>query len=627
MNKYQAHLLCYGKGASTTFSTAPASLRPGTAFSCPDYSDQDILIAGGFPAIHPDSSFPLSPTLQLNSDLGNFSAAALHQIASVELSRHTGTRFRSYSLAPDARVVVLADNQDKLYSFIDTYGSLLDLQPLLLKDYHPELTTAHKLEIDCSEKEYLIGFQVKAPILTERCTYCGACGTACPEDCLSEQLFLDFSRCTLCKECVAACPNDALDLHGIEQRKISSPALLVLDNVAIDLPQGSTRIYRESELPLLFTSIGEYLVDEVVSCNNSICQYLAPHKTGCTRCAEVCPEQAVTLTGDGVQIDQQRCTECGNCIATCPTGALQYLRFSDQQFLEYWAELDVSDTKTVVIGNEAQLHRFWWKNGTERFASTFFLEYPNPEALTSMHLLTLYGAGARRILLLTTEAQKEEGSTFTEQASQTNQILASLGGDLSVVQVTEPEKLSAILVQPVNTQSVRHRVIKDQGNRRATLALLLATLLEDQSPSPSTLIGEAFNTFGTILCDKDNCTQCLACLSCCSIEALQANEEHFALISNASHCVQCGSCISICPENALSSKHGLELNSDFFQAHELSRAEPARCADCGKIFGTRKSLDRVRLLLAEKSPQNFDPELLAYCDTCRVVRLFEGQQS
>jgi len=140
MNNYPAHLLCYGKGANTTFSSAPASLHPGTAFSCPNYSDQDILLAGGFPEIHPDSLFPLSPTLQLNGDLGNFNAAALHQIASVELSRHTGTRFRSYTLAPDTRVIVLADNQDKLFSFIDTYGSLLDLQPLLLKGYHPELT-------------------------------------------------------------------------------------------------------------------------------------------------------------------------------------------------------------------------------------------------------------------------------------------------------------------------------------------------------------------------------------------------------------------------------------------------------------------------------------------------------
>jgi len=626
MNNYPAHLLCYGKGANTTFSSAPASLHPGTAFSCPNYSDQDILLAGGFPEIHPDSLFPLSPTLQLNGDLGNFNAAALHQIASVELSRHTGTRFRSYTLAPDTRVIVLADNQDKLFSFIDTYGSLLDLQPLLLKGYHPELTTIHNLEISCSEKECLINYQVKAPILAERCTYCGACGAVCPEDCLSNQLFLDFSRCTLCKECVAVCENDALDLHAIEQRKISSPALLVLDNVSLDLEQTNNRIYREDELPRLFASIGEYLVDEVVHCNRSICQYLAPHKTGCTRCAKACPEQAIILTEDGIEVDQLRCTECGSCIATCPTGALQYQRFSDQQFLDYWAQLDISDTKTIVIGDEKQLHNFWWKHGTERFSSTFFLEYPNPTALTSMHLLTLYGAGARRIILLSPK-QKEISQDFTEQVSQTNQIIASLTGDESVTQITQPEKLSVILIEAVDKQSVRLRVIKDQGNRRANIALLLAALMEDQTASPSILADENFSTFGTIICDEDSCTQCLACLSCCHIEALQANEEQFTLISSPSHCVQCGSCIAICPENALSSKSGLALNNSFFQTHELSRAEPAQCKGCGKIFGTRKSLDRVRLLLAEKSPQDFDPELLAYCDTCRVVRIFEGQQS
>lgn len=623
MNEYPAHLLCYGKGANTTFTSVPASLHPGTPFSCPDYPEQDILLAGGFPAIHPDSSFPLSPTLQLNCDLGNFSTAALHQIASVELSRHTGTRFRSYSLTPDPRVIVLGDDPDRLLSFIDTYGTLLDLQPLLLQGYHPDLTTVSRLEIDCSGKECRISCQVKTPVLTSRCSYCGACGPACPEDCLSEQLFLDFSRCTLCNECVAACPNDALDLHGIEQRDISSPALLVLDNVAIDLPQGNRPIYRESELELLFATIGEFLVDEVVSCNDSICQYLAPHKTGCTRCAEVCPEQAIHLTENGVQIDQQLCTECGSCIATCPTGALQYLRFSDQQFLHYWADLDISDTKTIVLGNEAQLHRFWWKTGTDHFSSTFFLEYPNPTALTSMHLLTLYSSGARRIILLNS-GQEEENKSFMEQITQANQIIESLAENHAVIQLADPGKLAAILARPVNDQSVRVRTIKDQGNRRATLAYLLAALLEDKMVSPITLTDEAFNTFGTIICDEDSCTQCLACLSCCHIEALQADEEHFTLIFNGSHCVQCGSCIAICPENALSNECGLELTEDFFQTHELSRAEPARCAACGKIFGTLKSLDRVRLLLAEKAAVNYDPELLAYCDTCRVVRIFEG---
>ncbi len=626
MNEYLAHLLYYGKGAETIFSSAPAQQCPGTAFACRDQSDNDILIAGGFPGVHPDASFPLSPTLQLNADFGNFSDAALQQIASAELFRHTGTRFRSYTLVPDPRIVILSNSQDRLFSFIDTYGGVLDLQPLLLHGYHPELTTANNLEIESLKKECRISYQVKTPLLAERCTYCGACGPACPEECLSEQLFLDFSRCTLCKECVAACPNDALDLHAVEQRKVSAPALLILDDVTTDLPQGRERIYRENDLAMLFASIGEYQVDEVIVCNSTICQYSAPHKTGCTRCADVCPAEAVTLTEDGVQIDQQRCTECGNCIATCPTGALQYLRFNDQQFLQYWSQLKVPGIETIVIGSEAQLHRFWWRTEASSFSSTFFLEYPNPQALTSMHFLALYGAGAMRILLLT-DAEEGKEETFMEQVGQANQIVASLDGDPQTIHTTDPSKLSPLLAQAGERQSTRIAVIKDKGNRRATLAALLSSLVEERTASPSRLDNEYFSTFGTILCDEERCTQCLACLSCCHIEALQADEEHFALLSNSSHCVQCGSCIALCPENALSGRNGLELDGDFFKYHELSKAEPALCANCGKVFGTRKSLDRVRLLLAEKSPQNFDSELLAYCDTCRVVRIFEAQQS
>jgi ferredoxin len=623
MNNYPAHLLCYGKGTDTIFSSASAPLYPGTAFSCPGYRDQDILLAGGFPAIHPDSAFPLSPTLQLNGDLGNFDAAAMQQIASVELSRHTSTRFRSYTLAPVKRVVVLADNQEKLFSFIDTYGSVLELQPLLLKGYHPDLTTAHNLEINCSAKECLIKYQVKSPVLTERCTYCGACGVVCPEDCLSEQLFLDFSKCSLCKECVTACQNNALDLHGIEQRKISAPALIILGDVDVDIKQMTKRIFRENELGQLFASIGEYLVDEVVQCNKSICQYLAPHKTGCTRCAMVCPEKAISLTGDGVKIDQERCTECGNCIATCPTGAMQYLRFTDQQFLEYWAELDVSDSKTVVIGDEAQLHRFWWRTGTGRFPSTFFMEYPNPEALTSMHFLTLYGTGIRRIILLTSEKERFSGA-FTEQIDQTNQITSSLEEEASFVQISQTINLSELLVEDVGKQSAHLKVLEDHGNRRANIAVLLTTLLTSHTPSPSTLTGEAFSTFGTILCDEDSCTQCLACLSCCQVQALQSNQEQLSLLSNASHCVQCGSCVTICPENALTLQSGLILSDEFFNRKTISQAEPAKCKGCGKVFGTRKSLEKVMAILTAKNMWDSEDDLLSYCEDCRVVNLYKS---
>lgn len=43
--------------------------------------------------------------------------------------------------------------------------------------------------------------------------------------------------------------------------------------------------------------------------------------SGCGVCAAVCPQGAISLTGEGVAFDPARCTGCGECVAACPTGA------------------------------------------------------------------------------------------------------------------------------------------------------------------------------------------------------------------------------------------------------------------------------------------------------------------
>ncbi|MEW6569193.1 MAG: glycyl-radical enzyme activating protein [Chloroflexota bacterium] len=46
---------------------------------------------------------------------------------------------------------------------------------------------------------------------------------------------------------------------------------------------------------------------------------------GARECLRVCPEEALTLTPDGMWIDRQRCTVCGKCAEACPAAALEVI--------------------------------------------------------------------------------------------------------------------------------------------------------------------------------------------------------------------------------------------------------------------------------------------------------------
>lgn len=51
--------------------------------------------------------------------------------------------------------------------------------------------------------------------------------------------------------------------------------------------------------------------------------YTASKCIGAKDCVEVCPEDALTLTPDGIVTDAEKCTLCGLCADACPTKAIE----------------------------------------------------------------------------------------------------------------------------------------------------------------------------------------------------------------------------------------------------------------------------------------------------------------
>lgn len=618
MRNYSGHFLRSSKGANSDFSSAPLTIHPGAVFNNGPEADETILLGGGFPATSAHSSFPLSPTLQLNGDLSDTDTTEMTALARAELIRHNSQSYRSYTLEADARVTVLATDATVLHTFISTYGGVLQITPILSKGYAPEFTTIQGLQIEDVGEGLKLSFTVKHPVDRDRCTSCGACGEACPEQCLDEQLFLDFSRCSFCKECINSCPHEAIDLHGVEGRELTSPALLILEGVEAELPERTKNIYFETELSALFASIYAREVDEIIDWKASICQYSPRLQTGCSACVDSCPHGAVQQTREAIILDHLACLECGACLSSCPTGALQYKRFDDLHFIEYFRTFPLQPGSTVVLGDEGALHKHWWYSPKKRLPNIFFMEQQQPAALHAMHLLFLYCMGAKQILILT-----EGQASPTAQMQITNRILAELFSQKQPVRMVNSDQLNE-LHQGAEENNAPHRFYHDfsYSNRREKLMALVQFLLLQSSAEPEHLTGAGAEDFGTILCDEDKCTGCNACIGECRTGSLTTDGKNFSLCHTPALCVQCGICVSVCPENALSTQHGLSLEEIFFKEQVLATTEPARCKSCGKVFGSRKSLEKVMSILSARGMWDKNDDLLSYCENCRIISLY-----
>ena len=42
----------------------------------------------------------------------------------------------------------------------------------------------------------------------------------------------------------------------------------------------------------------------------------------CTKCAQVCPVDAIPIANNLAYIDPVKCIACGKCVPVCPTGAI-----------------------------------------------------------------------------------------------------------------------------------------------------------------------------------------------------------------------------------------------------------------------------------------------------------------
>ena len=134
--------------------------------------------------------------------------------------------------------------------------------------------------------------------------------------------------------------------------------------------------------------------------------------------------------------------------------------------------------------------------------------------------------------------------------------------------------------------------------------------------------------YGRLDINNESCTLCLSCVSACPAGALQDNPETPQLLFREDACIQCGICVKTCPEKVISLVPQFNLSDSALSNEIINEDEPFPCKNCGKIFGTKKSIEAIKGRLTKHSMFLSEDrlDLILMCEDCRVENQFKQDE-
>ncbi|MCG7200728.1 4Fe-4S binding protein [Marinobacter pelagius] len=376
--------------------------------------------------------------------------------------------------------------------------------------------------------------------------------------------------------------------------------------------------------------VGEFEKTVYFRLEESLCAHSRANQTGCTRCLDVCPTEAIFSAGDHIQIDSDICAGCGSCAAVCPTSAVT---MNETSFEAITRNLEVMASVYREHANEAPRLVFHTLNaGTEAIAylaryddgladDLIPLGLEHIDRIGHAEIMAAFGAGYAEVLIL---ADNEiDRRAVTAEVELARAMLTGTRNSPSRVRVIEAIELCAA---GDNAGRVSEPVLLVGGRRDITrvTATAMAESLEAPIPLP---VGAPY---GAIEIDSDKCTLCLACVSLCPTGALGDHPDRPEVQFTENACVQCGICQSTCPETAITLKPRLDLSKDALSARALHGEEPFECIQCGKPFGVASTINRIVEKLENQHwmyTNSDNVQLIKMCDDCRVKAQYHGDNA
>ncbi len=386
-----------------------------------------------------------------------------------------------------------------------------------------------------------------------------------------------------------------------------------------------------SALQVIPQMTGEFGKPVFVEYQENICAHSSSGITGCTRCLDCCPAEAIQDKGKKIEVNTSLCRGCGSCTVGCPTGALSYTYPNMHEWLIMIRNLLANYRKAG--GAQPDLLIFDNKGESALFDIAGTLPdnmIPVPvEKIGSVGMdawLSTLAYGASSIaLLIGNDTPKSIMAGIRYHLSVAHSMLNGMG--------YPDDRLRLIELKDDNTISIGNKERKSFDNNPAagfepfekhrTIRLALNHLYQ-HAPDPQelTVLPEGAS-FGEIRVDHNTCTLCMSCVAICPVQALQHDDEKLKLSFMESSCVQCGMCHNACPEGSITlSSRYIYDDALASKPRLLNEDTPFCCIACGKPFISKRMFDSIKEKLAAADNWNVSDEVvpnwLQMCGDCRL---------
>lgn len=326
------------------------------------------------------------------------------------------------------------------------------------------------------------------------------------------------------------------------------------------------------------------------------CDYASKESPACRACLESCEYSALVEDTEAktIRLRLSDCTECGSCVAVCPSGAIQNSRFNVAGLI---AALEHTEGYGVLIATDADL----MKLSSPLYSETVILSVPNYSLFNELYLsLSVLKSGGEVYFPDLTALPASTQAVVCN----VNRIFERFGGNVigDIVSVSRHSKRFAPIVRRLDNLPLRMAVSEGLAS------------LKGYSANVYTLPNGLFSDLHV----DNTCTLCMGCAYVCKSGAFQAQPENQSLSLNPALCTGCGHCESICPEHSITLAPGrFREEESYVTFSAVASDEVFCCVECGKPFATGKAIAKVAGMFASLMWDDVKTRTLYCCGECK----------